>query len=60
MKEVMVKPTYVETLLRDADEIDTAITNGKAKIYMTPDELFVSWENSSGAGERKFKVAYSS
>ena len=42
--EVIAEPVYAGALLRDAAEIDAAITNGTAKVYATPDELFASWE----------------
>jgi len=34
-----------DALLRDAEEIDTAIANSTAKIYDSLDELFASWKN---------------
>jgi len=33
----------VHKILRDADEIDTEIANGTAKVYDSPEELFASW-----------------
>ena len=45
INEVIAEPSYANELLRDAAEIDAAITNGTAKIYTTPDELFMAWEN---------------
>jgi DNA-damage-inducible protein J len=42
--EVIAEPFFAGALLRDATEIDTAITDGTAKVYATPDELFAAWE----------------
>ena len=44
INEVIAEPTYANELLRDAAEIDAKIADGTAKIYETPDELFMSWE----------------
>ena len=43
INEVIAKPSYADMLLQDADEIDTAIANGTAKVYNTPDDLFAEW-----------------
>jgi len=40
INEVIAEPVYADALLRDAAEIDDAITNGTAKVHATPDELF--------------------
>ena len=44
ISEVIAEPIYAGALLRDAAEIDAAITKGTAKVYATPDELFAAWE----------------
>jgi len=43
INEVIAEPAYADALLRDAAEIDTAIVNGTAKVYSSPNELFNSW-----------------
>ena len=45
ISEIIAEPVYADALLVDAAEIDAALTNGTAKIYETPDELFAAWEN---------------
>ena len=45
INEVIAEPTYADVLLHDAIEIDTEISNEKARIYTTPDELFKIWES---------------
>jgi DNA-damage-inducible protein J len=45
ISEVIAEPTYADTLLRDAIEIDAAIADGTAKVYSTPNELFAAWES---------------
>ena len=47
INEVIAEPSYANTLLRDAAEVDDAIANGAATIYATPDELFKKWENDA-------------
>jgi DNA-damage-inducible protein J len=42
---VVGEPVYADAVLRDISETETAIANGSAEIYQSPDELFASWEN---------------
>ena len=45
INEIIAEPAYADALLRDAVEIDTAITNGTAKVYDSLEELFASWRH---------------
>ena len=45
INEVIAEPSYANMLLQDAADVDGAVTNGTAKIYSTPEELFKSWKN---------------
>ncbi|MCL2513071.1 MAG: hypothetical protein FWF08_04135 [Oscillospiraceae bacterium] len=48
MREIIAEPAYADALLRDAAEIDNAISNGTAKVYDSLDELFASWRRDDG------------
>jgi len=45
INEVIAEPLYSDLLLQDAVEIDTELANGTARIFNTPDELFMTWTN---------------
>ena len=46
INEVVAEPAYTEVLLRDAVEVDNEIKNGTARIHVTPEKLFKTWETA--------------
>jgi DNA-damage-inducible protein J len=44
INEIIAEPVYGNALLRDADEVDTAVLNKTAIMYTTPATLFAEWE----------------
>ena len=47
ISEVIAEPSYTSLLIHDAIEVDDAIANGTIPVYVTPEDLFKTWENEA-------------